>query len=171
MLVFCIEARLVSVKVKVWINARKWLLQRCLFFFGGVSFFSSLTQAQMYTQHYQKFWKDSLLYWSKSCVSEFQFLAGLAKTASWARKAPFWLSCGFLIHWHRLNCTQIATKKIEMIVFYIGDGVVSVKPDSWSILEKLACCREMLFFNSFSFLEFTDTDSIVQKTLSKFFKP
>ena len=105
--------RSVSVNLNSGRILEKWLLQEKLRFSRSLSLFCFTDTDLVVRKILSNFRNDSVLYWGKSCVSEFQFLAGLAKTASWARKALFWLSCGFLIHWHRLNCTENTIKFLK----------------------------------------------------------
>ena len=93
--------------------SKKWLLQEKSHFSRSLLFFRFTDTDLVVRKILSNFRNDSVLYWGKSCVSEFQFLAGLAKTASWARKALFWLSCGFLIHWHRPSLVQNTIKKLK----------------------------------------------------------
>ena len=128
--------------------SKKWLLQEKSHFSRSLLFFRFTDTDLVVRKILSNFRNDSVLHWSQWI----SILGRAWKNGFSSKKGTFfWLSCGFLIHWHRLKCTQIAIKIFEMIVFYIGDGVVSVKPDSWSILEKCVSWDGKVFFLS-SFL-------------------
>ena len=169
LVVFSISARAVSVIFNSWAPRKKWLLsEKGVFFLGLVFFLFHWHKLDCTENTIKNSGKIAFCVQATAVSVNWRFRLSL-KNCFLLEKCCFPNLVPFFIHWHRPNSTENAIKFFKNIAFCVQARAVSVNWRFRLTLKKWLLSRKGYFSWPGIFL-FTDTDSILHKTLSKFSK-